>query len=139
MERFISPDELARDTRFKRSPSRNELFRSLPDDVDSVVRVLEKIAPKIRERVEGTALEEVFDELGPGFSFLTNAGAQTELERSPLQLRLQLHGIFVGELQALADAADEWDAAAEDIEAFEVGLEKADITVEELQLVWIPT
>ena len=40
---------------------------------------------------------------------------------------------------ALADAADEWDAAAEDIEAFEVGLEKADITVEELQLVWIPT
>jgi uncharacterized ferritin-like protein (DUF455 family) len=110
MERFISHEELARDSRFKRSPSRNELFRSLPDDVDTVVAVLEKIAPKIRARVEGTALEPVFDELGPGFSFLTNAGAQSEVERTPLQLRLQLHGIFVGELQALEAASRTlWD------------------------------
>jgi uncharacterized ferritin-like protein (DUF455 family) len=110
MERFISPDELARDRRFKRSPSRNELFRTLPDDVDSVVRILEEIAPKLRERVEGTALEAVFDELGPGFVFLTNAGAQSELDRTPLQLRLQLHGIFVGELQALEAASRTlWD------------------------------
>ena len=110
MERFISPDELARDARFKRSPSRNELFRTLPDDVGSVVRILEKIAPKLRERVEGTALEAVFDELGPGFAFLTNAGAQSEVDRTPLQLRLQLHGIFVGELQALEAASRTlWD------------------------------
>ena len=60
VRRFISHDELARDRRFKRSSSRNELLRSLPDDVDQVVRVLERIAPKIRERVEGTALEAVF-------------------------------------------------------------------------------
>ena len=110
MERFISHDQLARDQRFKRSPARNELFRSLPDDVDTVVEVLEKIAPKIRERVEGTALESVFDELGPGFSFLTNASSQSEVERTPLQLRLQLHGIFVGELQALEAASRTlWD------------------------------
>ena len=110
MERFLSPDELARDARFKRSPSRNELFRTLPDDVGSVVRILEKIAPKLRERVEDTALEAVFDELGPGFAFLTNAGAQSEVDRTPLQLRLQLHGIFVGELQALEAASRTlWD------------------------------
>ncbi len=111
MKRFIPADELARDRRFKRSPSRNELLRSLPDDVDEIVRVLEQVAPKIRERVEGTALEAVFDELGPGFAFLTGTGgAQPGSDRTPLQLRLQLHGIFVGELQALEAAGRTlWD------------------------------
>ncbi len=112
MERFISHEKLARDRRFRRSRSRNELFRSLPDDVDTVVRVLETVAPKIRERVEGTALVKIFDELGPGFTFLTAGGgvAQQGIDRTPLQLRLQLHGIFVGELQALEAASRTvWD------------------------------
>ena len=65
LRRFITHHELARDRRFRRSRSRNELFRSLPDDADEIVRVLEEIAPKIRQRVAGTALEAVFDELGP--------------------------------------------------------------------------
>jgi uncharacterized ferritin-like protein (DUF455 family) len=112
VERFISHEALARDRRFRRSRSRNELFRSLPDDALTIARVLETIAPKIRERVEGTALEQVFDELGPGFTFLTAGGgvAQQGNERTPLQLRLQLHGIFVGELQALEAASRTlWD------------------------------
>ncbi len=111
MKRFISHDELARDRRFKRVQSRNALIRSLPDDVDTIVRVLEKIAPKIRARVVGTALEAVFDDLGPGFSFLTaSGGRQPGADRSPLQLRLQLHGIYVGELQALEAAGRTlWD------------------------------
>ena len=112
MERFISHHMLARDRRFRRAASRNELFRSLPDDVDTIVRVLETIAPKIRQRVEGTALEAVFDELGPGFTFLTAGGGITQqgIDRTPLQLRLQLHGIFVGELQALEAASRTlWD------------------------------
>ena len=110
MRRFIAPDELARDARFVRSRSRNELLRSLPDDVDTVVRVLEQIAPKLRERVAGTALEPVYDELGPGFAFLVTGDRSGRRERSPLQLRVQLHGIFVGELQALEAAGRTlWD------------------------------
>ncbi len=111
MKRFIPAEELARDRRFKRSPARFQLLRSLPDDVDSVVRVLEQVAPRIRERVAGTPLEAVFDELGPGFGFLTaGGGVQSDAERTPLQLRLQLHGIFVGELQALEAAGRTlWD------------------------------
>jgi uncharacterized ferritin-like protein (DUF455 family) len=111
MQRFMSHEQLARDRRFKRSASRNELFRSLPDDAEEIARVLERIAPKIRQRVEGTALEPVFDELGPGFAFLTNGGgAPSGTVRTPLQLRLQLHGIFVGELQALEAASRTlWD------------------------------
>ena len=106
VKRFLPHEELARDRRFKRSKSRNELFRTLPDDVTTIVRVLEEVAPKLRERVEGTALEAVFDDLGPGFMFLTTAaGTASTTERTPLQLRAQLHGIFVGELQALEAAS----------------------------------
>jgi uncharacterized ferritin-like protein (DUF455 family) len=110
MRRFITPDELARDRRFVRARSRNELLRSLPDDVDTVVQVLEKVGPKLRERVAGTALEAVYDELGPGFAFLSTAARSGRRERTPLQLRVQLHGIFVGELQALEAASRTlWD------------------------------
>ena len=111
MKRFISPSDLARDRRFKRANSRNQLLRSLPDDVDTVVEVLEKVGPKIRERVRGTALEQVFDELGPGFSFLMNFGEMQVNEQAELlRLKLRLHGIFVGELQALEAAGRTlWD------------------------------
>jgi uncharacterized ferritin-like protein (DUF455 family) len=111
MKRFISSESLARDRRFKRTRSRNELLRSLPDDVDTIVDVMERIAPKILERVRGTALEAVYEDLGPGFGFLANSGGrQPAGERSELQLRLQLHGIYVGELQALEAAGRTlWD------------------------------
>ncbi len=111
MQRFLPPQNLARDLRFKRANSKNELFRTLPDDVGEIVRTLEQVAPKLRERVEGTALEAVFDDLGPGFMFLTTAaGTAQSTERTPLQLRAQLHGIFVGELQALEAASRTlWD------------------------------
>ncbi len=41
--------------------------------------------------------------------------------------------------ETLADAADEWDSKAAAITEFHVGLEKTDITVEDLILVWVPT
>ncbi len=111
MKRFLPPRDLARDLRFKRAQSKNELFRTLPDDVAGIVRVLEQIGPKLRERVEGTVLEAVYDDLGPGFMFLTTAaGTAQSTQRTPLQLRAQLHGIFVGELQALEAASRTlWD------------------------------
>ncbi len=107
----MSHEELARDSRFSRIRSRNQLLRSLPDDVDSIVKVLEKVGPKIRKRVEGTPLEKVYDDLGPGFNFLTaGAGRQSKEPRSEIQMRVQLHGIFVGELQALEAAGRTlWD------------------------------
>ena len=62
------------------------------------MRVFEQIAPKIHQRIAGTSLEAVYEDLGPGFQFLTaSGGRQSKGERSNLQLRLQLHGIFVGD------------------------------------------
>jgi len=111
VRRFISHEELARDRRFKRVNPRNQLLQSLPDDVDSIVRVFETIGPKLRARVEGTELADVYDDLGPGFQFLTaSGGRQGSGERSSLQMRMQLHGVFVGELQALEAAGRTlWD------------------------------
>lgn len=111
MKRFMPAGELARDSRFLRSENRNNLLRNLPDDVDTIVEVFEKVAPRIKERVAGTALEPVYDDLGPGFQFLTaSGGRQPGGDRSNLQIRLQLHGIFVGEIQALEAAGRTlWD------------------------------
>jgi uncharacterized ferritin-like protein (DUF455 family) len=111
LKRFLPHEELARDRRFKRISTRNQLLQSLPDDVDAIVRVFETIAPKLRARVAGTELEAVYEDLGPGFQFLTaSGGRQGKGEISPLQLRLQLHGVFVGELQALEAAGRTlWD------------------------------
>jgi len=106
MERFMSHRHLARDSRFRRADNRNQLMRSLPDDVAEIVRVFERIAPKIFARVEGTSLEAVYDELGPGFQFLIASGGRQSKDggRTPMQLKTQLHGIFVGELQAMEAA-----------------------------------
>jgi hypothetical protein len=64
VKRFMPADELARDSRFLRSNARNQLLRSLPDDVDTIVEVFEKLAPRIRERVQGTALIQALEAAG---------------------------------------------------------------------------
>ena len=111
MKRFISHEELARDSRFKRAAARGRLLESLPDDVDGVVALIEHVAPRLRERVEGTELEKVYDELGPGYPFLTQFGSlHPEDPNVEVQLKVRLHGIFVGELQALEGAGRTlWD------------------------------
>jgi uncharacterized ferritin-like protein (DUF455 family) len=111
VRRFISHDELARDRRFKRVNSSNRLMNSLPPDVDGIVAIFEYVAPKIFERIKGTALESVYDRLGPGFQILMNAGeVPLGEETENFQLRIRLHSIYVGELQALEAAGRTlWD------------------------------
>lgn len=41
--------------------------------------------------------------------------------------------------EAIDVLADEWDAKADAIEAVEIGLERDDIQVTELRLVWVPS
>ena len=70
MDRFMSHEHLARDRRFKRMENRNQLLRSLPNDVQEIVRIFEKVGPKIRERIAGT---EVGTRSGCGRSARANA------------------------------------------------------------------
>jgi uncharacterized ferritin-like protein (DUF455 family) len=111
MKRLIDPDELARDRRFVRAKSRNTLLETMPDDVDAIVELMEKVGPKLADRVRGTALEEMYERMGPGFAFLSNlVPVESEGPETEYVLRLRMHGTFVGELQALEGAGRTlWD------------------------------
>ena len=69
-----------------------------------------------------------------------NASNRVETAKNRLDEKLdELDELAVALTDALDEAADEWDAAADAVEPFEVGLEKTDITIEDLALVWVPS
>ena len=112
MKRFIEPDELARDSRFVRQDNRmSTVLAQMPDDVDTVVNMFEQFAPMIEETIRGTAAEPLFDAYGPAFFLvIINEPLDPDSSAANLRLLLRMHGIFVGELQALEGAARSlWD------------------------------
>jgi uncharacterized ferritin-like protein (DUF455 family) len=112
MRRFIHHSELARDSRFVRQDNAQAtVLASLPDDVDAVVQVFERFAPAIEQSVRGTAAEPLFEAYGPGFGLITlNEPLRPGDPAATTRLHLRMHGIFVGELQALEGAGRSlWD------------------------------
>ncbi|MGE4607916.1 MAG: ferritin-like domain-containing protein [Myxococcota bacterium] len=115
MKRFIQHEELARDSRFIRQTNAvASVLAALPDDVDRVVEVFEQLAPMIEQSVIGTAAEALYDEYGPAFGLVTLNEPldpkHTETLGARMRLVLRMHGIFVGELQALEGAGRSlWD------------------------------
>ncbi len=112
MKRFIEPDELARDSRFVRQDNRmSTVLAQMPDDVDTVVDMFEQFTPMIEATIRGTAAEPLFDAYGPAFFLVVlNEPLDPESPAATLRLLLRMHGIFVGELQALEGAARSlWD------------------------------
>ena len=112
MKRFIEPDELARDSRFIRQDNAvATVLAGMPDDVDTIVTAFEQFAPMIQESVRGTAAEELFEAYGPGFMLvILNEPLDPESPAATMRLLLRMHGIYVGELQALEGAARSlWD------------------------------
>ena len=112
MRRFIQPHELARDSRFVRQENvlATALSR-LPDDVDAVVAAFEQFDPMIEKSVRGTAAEPLYEAYGPGFGLvMLNEPLRPGDPASETRLKLRMHGIFVGELQALEGAGRSlWD------------------------------
>ncbi len=112
MKRFIEPHELARDSRFVRQDNAQAtILAALPDDVDQVVDAFEKFAPAIEAQVKGTAAEPLFEAYGPAFALVTlNEPLRPNDPAAVTRLKLRMHGIFVGELQALEGAGRSlWD------------------------------
>ena len=112
MKRFIQPNELARDRRFVRQDNiAATVLSTLPDDVDKVVEVFDKLTPVIEVGVRGTDAEPLFDEYGPGFMLTVfNEPLDPDSPVAKERLQLRMHGIFVGELQALEGAGRSlWD------------------------------
>jgi uncharacterized ferritin-like protein (DUF455 family) len=112
MRRFIHHSELARDSRFVRQDNAQAtVLSSLPDDVDAVVKVFEQFAPMIEASVKGTAAEPLFEAYGPGFGLtVLNEPLRPGDAAAKTRLLMRMHGIFVGELQALEGAGRSlWD------------------------------
>jgi uncharacterized ferritin-like protein (DUF455 family) len=112
MKRFIVHDELARDSRFVRQDNAaTTVLSTLPDDVDTVVNVFEQFSDMIEKSVQGTAAEPLFEEYGSAFGLVTlNEKLQVGLPAIQTRLAMRMHGIFVGEMQALEGAARSlWD------------------------------
>jgi uncharacterized ferritin-like protein (DUF455 family) len=112
MRRFIHHSELARDSRFVRQDNAQAtVLSSLPDDVDAVVKVFEQFAPMIEASVKGTAAEPLFEAYGPGFGLtVLNEPLRPGEAAGKTRLLMRMHGIFVGELQALEGAGRSlWD------------------------------
>jgi uncharacterized ferritin-like protein (DUF455 family) len=112
MKRFIQHDELARDSRFVRqSNALSTVLASMPDDVETVVNAFEKFTPMIEASVRGTSAEKLFDTYGPAFALaVLNEPLDPTAKAAKLRLLMRMHGIFVGELQALEGAARSlWD------------------------------
>jgi uncharacterized ferritin-like protein (DUF455 family) len=112
VKRFIHHDELARDSRFIRQENlAGRVLANLPDDVDSVVETFEKLAPVIEAGTRGTAAEPLFDQYGPAFTLVTlNEPLRPNHPGSETRLKMRMHGILVGELQALEGAGRSlWD------------------------------
>ena len=112
MKRFIEHEELARDSRFVRQANVvTTILATLPDDVDAVVEALDPFSDLIEESVRGTAAQPLFERFGPAFALTTlsepiRAGSPGVEDR----LKLRMHGIFAGELQALEGAGRSlWD------------------------------
>ena len=112
MKRFIEHSELARDSRFVRQDNAQAtVLSTLPDDVDAVVAVFEQFAPMIETSVRGTTAEALYEAYGPGFGLtVLNEPLRAGDPAADTRLKMRMHGIFVGELQALEGAGRSlWD------------------------------
>jgi uncharacterized ferritin-like protein (DUF455 family) len=112
MKRFIECNELARDRRFVRQDNATvTILSKLPDDVNTVVELLDRFTPMIEAAVKGTAAEPLFEAYGPAFGLITlNEPLRPNDPAVNTRLQQRMHGIFVGELQALEGAARSvWD------------------------------
>ncbi|MFP8870218.1 MAG: hypothetical protein VCB43_01545, partial [Myxococcota bacterium] len=112
MKKFIDSNELARDSRFVRQDNaQSTVLAAMPDDVDVIVNAFEQFSPMIEESVRGTAAQSLFDAYGPAFALtVINEPIDPDAPEGLTRLLLRMHGIFVGEMQALEGAARSlWD------------------------------
>jgi len=111
MRRFISHHELARDSRFIRQNALTDVMARMPDDVETVVEAFDNLTPMIEATVKGSLFQPLFDAYGAGFLLtVLNEPLNPDDPYGKLRLQVRMHGIFMGELQALEGAGRTlWD------------------------------
>ena len=118
----------------------------------------ERRAEEIRVDIDGSRQSEMMDRAGALINILTGKGStrsvtgssRSRAARRSKEQRLQTAEGKIGDISdemleldrdmrdELEEINDKWEEVGENIETIEVGLEKSDILVEDLALVWIP-
>lgn len=112
MKSFVTHEELARDSRFVRQDNvLATMLSQLPDDAEAVVQCFEQLDPMVARAVSGTAAEPLYNEYGAAFMLIVlNEALDPEDPAIATRLLMRMHGIFIGELQALEGAGRSlWD------------------------------
>ncbi|MGI9611044.1 MAG: ATP-binding protein [Acidimicrobiia bacterium] len=130
-------------------------FRKAQDAIE----VAERRADEIRVDLEGARQTDMLDKAGALINILTGKGSTRSVtgssrSRAARRSKEQRLATAEGKIGDLSDALleldhelrdeleeinDRWEDIGSDIETIEVGLEKSDILVEDVALVWIPT
>lgn len=102
MKKFMTPDELARDTRFTRTP--------VPLDFLMAEEVtVEQVEDTMKMLMANDDMREMMESGDSGASQFFKRVRPTD-EEAPLFIKAQMHGIFMGEMQALEAAGrSAWD------------------------------
>ena len=118
----------------------------------------ERRAAELEADLQGARQDQLLDSAGAIFDMLRGrrrtrsitGSARSRASRRSKEQRLETaHGKVQDAWQAMSDLEqdlldeleeinDRWESAAEQVETLEVGLEKDDIQVDELMLVWVP-
>ncbi|MCP3973756.1 MAG: ATP-binding protein [bacterium] len=130
-------------------------FRKAQDAIE----VAERRADEIRVDLEGARQTDMLDKAGALINILTGRGStrsvtgssRSRAARRSKEQRLATAEGKIGDLsdvlleldhdlrEELEEINDRWEDIGDDIETIEVGLEKSDILVEDVALVWIPS
>ncbi|NND04055.1 MAG: DUF87 domain-containing protein [Acidimicrobiia bacterium] len=119
----------------------------------------ERRADEIRVDIDGSKQSEMMDRAGALINILTGKGStrsitgssRSRAARRSKEQRLATAEGKIGDIsdemleldremrEELEEINDKWEEIGENVEAIEVGLEKSDILVEDIALVWIPS
>jgi uncharacterized ferritin-like protein (DUF455 family) len=101
VKKFMTPDELERDTRFTRTP--------VPLDFLMAEEVtVEQIEETMKTLLGNEEMKEMMEQQGAG-AFLGRRVRPTD-DEAPIFIKSNMHGIFMGEMQALEAAGrSAWD------------------------------
>lgn len=111
MKRNMTSDELARDDRFVRMPIPYEFLMADEVTFESVQNLFNSFVQDEKVR---SMVQKQMEEQGGGLPFFNRSVRPTD-DEAPAFMRSSMHGIFMGELQALEGAGRScWDFTDDD-------------------------
>ncbi len=157
-------DSLAEDGADAEASKLREQFETKLRRIQTQIRQVERKVEELDEETSARGRDEILTgagavlsaflggrsrtrSLATGISGASRRRRMTSAAKNRLETAVDKFELLSAEMQALEDELAEtlvdidlrWSDRAQEIEVMEIGLEKTDITVEEIALVWVPT